>query len=286
MDSAPSTCELKSALLRDVAYICRNAGRRWHGSIGRTLREIRHRFPDGVLFGGTLRSLLVSRVFSRRLGRPRDVDIVVAGTTVDALRAQFKARIARETRFGGLKLRCARMEFDVWPLDRTWAFAHAGVASPSFQALPQTTFLNIEAIAVDIWPDPGTRRRRIYSGDDQFFHGIRTRTVEINRQDNPFPALCVVRALIMATSIDFAIGPRLAKYIAHVGRQLSVRELEEIQRHHYGTLRYYGSRMRELIGYVADASARDGGPVTLPIPRQSTFLPTREPFCVHMHMLA
>ena len=42
------------------------------------------------------------------------------------------------------------------------------IAHPDFGNLPNTTFLNIEAAAIDIWPG-ASGERQIYSGDDQFF---------------------------------------------------------------------------------------------------------------------
>src|SRR4051812_48642791 len=69
------------------------------------------------------------------------------------------------------------------------------VFSTPVKRLPETTFFNLEAIAVDVWPQIG-KARSIYSGDDQFFEGIITRTLELNRPENPFPGLCIVRSLV------------------------------------------------------------------------------------------
>jgi hypothetical protein len=184
------------------------------------------------------------------------------------LREKFSAIITRETRFGGLQMERRNWQFDVWPLQRTWAFLQDERETPRFAELPFTTFFNLEAIAVDVWASPG-RPRTIYSGDDQFFSGIISRTVEINREDNPFPALCVVRSLVMALATGFAIGPRLARYLACERAMVTNAELEDVQRKHYGRIRCDTGTMRLWLDHIAESNARDDqSVVSLPIPRQ------------------
>lgn len=257
-------------LLKDVAYLCRRHARGWNEAIVCTLQDIRRANVRAVLFGGTLRSLLLSRLEDQRLGRPRDIDIVVAGTCMDALRERFRPVIKRETRFGGLRLERMNWQFDVWPLHGTRAFVEDNTQEPSFSALPWTTFFNLEAIAVDAWVDPGCSRT-IYSGDDRFFEGVISRTLEINRQENPFPSLCVVRALVMASSTGFAIGPRLAQYLIVNGPALSDTELEETQLKHYGQVCCDAATLREWLEHVY---AREGdSSISLPIHKRASLRP-------------
>jgi len=273
MDRDSAIEYLKKYILHDIGYLCRRVDRLWIAPIVRTLRDIQQTQNRAVFFGGTLRSLLISRVRHGRLGRPRDVDIVVDGVSVDTLRESLQDMISRETRFGGLKLRRMNWEFDVWPLHKTWAFVKDGCSAPAFEALPFTTFFNLEAIAVDVWAAPGSTRR-IYSGDDQFFDGIISQTIDLNREENPFPALCVVRALIMASALDFSIGPRLARYLATHGPEIANVELEGVQHKHYGRLRHDARTMRTWIEEVQRCIDRnDGEPVRLRVPRQLSFWP-------------
>ena len=276
MDKDATISQLKAMLRKDVAYLCRRYDRLWTEPIVRTLREIRETNIQAVLFGGTLRSLLLSRLYQQRLGRPRDLDIVVAGSSLDELRERFRAIITRETRFGGLTLERRNWHFDVWPLQRTWAFLQDNTQPARFSALPFTTFFNLEAVAVDVWASPG-RRRTIYSGDDQFFKGIILRTLEINREDNPFPALCVVRSLIMAWSTGFSMGPRLARYLMLHGPAISDAELEDMQRRHYGKMRCDIDTMRRWLDYIAERHTRNSrSAVALPIPYQMKLWPEEE----------
>lgn len=279
MDSQPTVDELKASLRNDVAYLCHRVDRRWAEPIARTFRDLRESKAHAVFFGGTLRSLLLARMSPRRmtrLGRPRDIDIVVDGIDLEDLRIRFASMVSRETRFGGLQLKRLNMQFDVWPLNRTWSFVHDKTPTPTFSDLPYTTFFNVEAIAVDVWAEPGSTRS-IYSGNDQFFEGMLTRTIEINREDNPFPVLSVARSLIMASSLDFAIGPNLARYLATHGPAISISEFENIQQKHYGRLRMAPDSMCELIDEIRRQVDRgDVVPFKIPASRQLMFWPDNE----------
>src|SRR5690349_8923570 len=109
---------LKALLRREVEVFCRRQDALWR-TAGGVLDTIRRSNWRAVFFGGTLRSLLISRLVHRREGVPRDVDIVIQGPPLDILRTLFADAVSRETRFGGLQLRRSEWLFDVWPLERT-----------------------------------------------------------------------------------------------------------------------------------------------------------------------
>jgi len=277
MDRESTKAQLRALLLHDVAYLCRRKDVRWSTPIVRTLHDIRSANLPAVFFGGVLRSLLLSRLEHGRLGRPRDVDIVVAGASVGSLRETFHGLVERETRFGGLHLQRENWQFDVWPVDQTWAFQRENRLEREFSALPATTFFNLEAIAVDVWPLPG-HPRRIYSGDDQFFDGVLSRTLEINKEENPFPALCVVRAIVMASATGFAVGPRLAEYLSFHHRRVSDQDLEHVQLRHYSQIRQSVTMMRAALERIAEAHRLDPhARIEVFSARQMTLWPEDEP---------
>jgi hypothetical protein len=142
---------LKALLKREVKRFCRRHDALWE-AVSDTVTAIQQQHWRAVFFGGTLRSLLISRLVHRREGCPRDVDIVIQGARLEMLREQFRQLVARETRFGGLQLRRDNWLFDVWPLEQTWGLVNDRVSQPDFAHLPQTTFLNVEAAAIDVWP--------------------------------------------------------------------------------------------------------------------------------------
>jgi len=275
-NTLPTIEGLKRTLLKDVDHLCQHKEECWNGPIIDILQKLQQQKIRSVFFGGTLRSLLTARMYQprRSLGRPRDIDLVVLGISIDKLKQEFRSRISRETRFGGIQIRHGNWQFDLWPLDKTWMLRDEKIEEIGFKNLPNTTFLNLEAIAVDIWPS-SSRQRRIYSGNDQFFKGLVSRTLEVNREENPFPHLCVIRALIMASSLQFAIGPKLAHYIARHGTDLNVPDFEKIQMSHYGEIREPGDKMRLWVQFIIDAlSNSEHNPVSLPFLkayRQLTF---------------
>jgi hypothetical protein len=253
---------LKSLLREAVSDFC-SRKLLWKRPVLQTIREIRDEHWNAVLFGGTVRSLLLRRELRERVW-PRDIDIVIKDIPIDLLHERFKAYVVRRTRFGGLHLQRSTVPFDIWPLSETWALAERRVPNVDFSQLPETTFFNIEAIAIDLWPKSG-RIRRIYSGNDQFFSGIADRTLEINCEKNPFPTLCVVRGLLFASSLNFSLGPRFAQYVADHGPHLSAGELENVQLKHYGARMSPGEQIEKWIRFTIEGNSRNKhGPVTLP----------------------
>lgn len=259
MDARLTVADLKRKLLQEVKFLFRRNGSVWKEPILDVFRDLQQSKVRAVLFGGTLRSLLVSRVFQGKPGRPRDIDVVVSGAPLSWLEEQFADILARRTRFGGLQLRRGNWQFDLWPVAETWAFKHGNGSGPaSFSGLPSTTTFNLEAIAVEAWTCGG-RPRAMFSGDDQFFDGILTRTIELNRTDNPFPELTVVRAVILASELRFRIGPRLASYIRSVAASMSKDVIEHVQASHYGHARIESRTLCDLIAMIARQSSYGKG---------------------------
>jgi hypothetical protein len=200
------------------------------------------------LFGGLLRDLLVTGPEAV----PRDVDLVIGNTDGDELAAALAPFLDRRTRFGGLQLTVEGVAIDIWPLSDTWAFRQPDSPPASFDALPRTTFLNVEAVALEVLPggEPG----RLHSHG--FFEGIRAETLEINFEDNPSPALCVARSLALASRLGFHLGPRLTRYLAAHLRVLPVEELVRLQAAESGCVRCSEETIRAWKAYFADPASQ------------------------------
>jgi len=153
----------------------------------------------------------------------------VRNASLQSLIDSFVSNTIRHTRFGGLCLLFGDWRFDVWPLNLTWAFREK-LLDGGIEDLPRSTFLDVEAVAVELTLKES--RRRIYSHG--FFEAMERRVVDINLETNPFPDLCVIRALLVADRLNFALGPRIVRYISHYSRQFAPEELLETQRSHYG----------------------------------------------------
>lgn len=247
---------IKSQLRKDVSLLLRKDGALWRKEATHALRQASSTGYRFVLFGGALRSLVWSRLYRSQYGKPRDLDIVAIGPSIDELKGAFSS-IVRETRFGGLRAREGWAEIDIWPLDQTWMFKHSPEFLPSFEALPYTTAFNLEAVAIDLFPTRRGQARELYSGDDQFFSGLANRLLELNHTLNPFPDLTVLRALVMAHAMEFDIGPNLAHYIHMHSPTISKSKLEILQVHHYGKVREDPSVLLSLCAHVQREFERD-----------------------------
>jgi hypothetical protein len=211
-----------------------------------------------VLFGGALRDLVAGALPVV----PRDLDVVVAGPSVEAPEETFADELRRKTRFGGLHLLVEGVPFDVWPLEQAWAFqSRPATRPPTFADLPGTTFLNAEAAAVEL---TGPRAGTVYDG--RLFEAVLSRTLEINHEPNPAPVQCVLRSLGTAARFQLRIGPKLARYLAACGTRLRSDELAEAMRAHSGHLHGDAHLLQGWLQAVGEWAAAEGGTPTDPPP--------------------
>lgn len=223
----------------------------------RALSRLKNSGFHSVVFGGTLRDLMVHgpRVV------PRDLDIVIDGISVERLSQLFSDFAQRRTRFGGLSVNVRGWVVDIWPLSETWAFRTSNIAGRDFEALTRTTFLNVEAVSVDLTSRLG-RARTVYSSG--FFEGVRSRTIDINLEENPFPQLAAVRALVTAGSLKYSISTRLARYLVHHLSRNPLEYLVDVQMSHYGRTRLSVQALHRYRDVLHDQLA-SGLEIKLPI---------------------
>ncbi|MGI4791109.1 MAG: hypothetical protein ACRYFS_19960 [Janthinobacterium lividum] len=186
------------------------------------------------LFGGLMCRLL-AHGFNYK---PRDVDIVLAGASTGDLQRVFAEYPHSWTRFGGIRVQWKGWTFDLWPLDQTWAFRER-VIRPfgsgilyGFDRLPESTFLDIEAVAVELTDDL-QKVHQVY--EKGFFKAIQSKQVNINLEYNSSPEQAVVRSLILACQLQFTLGPELVHYVALLAQKNKTARLLRIQRSLYGT---------------------------------------------------
>lgn len=205
------------------------------------LRKFEVEGCSAFMVGGFLRDLMLSGASAN----PRDIDIVFDGTSADKVEFLFWNHKERKNRFGGMRLKMGDYPFDIWSLGDTWAFRNEKVHQIEFASFPKTTFLNIDAIAFK-WGNAS--EDKIFSNG--FFESILTRTLEINLEENPFPETCVVRSLMMASMLNFGIGPKLATYILRHSKTASSKELQRIQNVHYGYVALDGEDLRSCFNAI------------------------------------
>ena len=162
----PSEVQLRSLLKTRFAFLTdpirqdpqNSSGLRRPQTVQDAIVEVAKKLSDAGLLaymvGGTLRDLLVATEDEKSV-RPRDVDIIVEGTTRDQLQdllGHFLS-LKRLTRFGGLHLirplaSGSQVQFDIWTLADTWGF-HSQHIVPCIEDFPGTTFLNIDSCAFE-----------------------------------------------------------------------------------------------------------------------------------------
>jgi hypothetical protein len=186
--------------------------------------KIYERKWTAFLVGGAVRDLVISRGTQP----PRDIDIVVGGARVSELLEVFRdAELVRFTRFGGLRLKYLDAFVDIWPIDETRG---VGRKQPADIAdIPKYAFLDVEAVAIEICPNVGTKRQLVESG---FINAVISGTLEINYESNPFPEISVFKALRTSQRLNLGMGPGLVEYIQR--KRLDSHSLFAAQRSHYG----------------------------------------------------
>ena len=177
------------------------------------------------LCGGAVRNMLLCNSST-----PRDLDIILGHVSRERLETLFPNHTKVKTSLGGLKLQVKDWSIDMWPIQETWAFKEGKVMGKGFSDYPKITFLNIDAIAIQLF-SKRRQKREIYSKG--FFEAISERTIELNFEENPAPAECIVRALRIANKFKFVIGPRLARYIISYKNQTETEKLAEIYQRRY-----------------------------------------------------
>ncbi len=192
------------------------------------------------VFGGCLRDLALAGPQAL----PRDLDLVVENASNEELATLLAPSMVRRTRFGGLHLDCAGWTVDVWALSSTWAFAHGVIAPAVIQKLPLTTFLDVEAAALEMRFAEAAPGALFESG---FFAALKLRQAEINLIYNPYPQLCVVRSLVLLNQLAFTAGPKLRAYLVEHGAALSDHDWLSTQTAHYGRTLYSPSQLRTLL---------------------------------------
>jgi len=189
------------------------------------LEDIRSNDYPAFLCGGAVRNMLLCNN-----SIPRDLDIILGYVSRERLETLFSDHIKGETSLGGLKLQVEDWSIDMWLIQDTWAFKEGKVPGKGFSDYPKITFLNIDAIAIQLF-SKRRQKREIYSKG--FFEAIAERTIELNFEENPAPAECIVRALRIANKFNFVIGPRLARYMISYTNQMEIEELAEIYKRRY-----------------------------------------------------
>jgi hypothetical protein len=188
---------------------------------------IRNNNCPAFLCGGAVRNMLLCNN-----SIPRDLDIILGYVSKEQLENLFPNNIKGKTSLGGLKLQIKDWSIDMWPIHETWAFKKGKFDGKGFSDYPKITFLNIDAIAIQLF-SKRKQKRQIYANG--FFEAIVDRIIELNFEENPAPLECIAKALHIANKHRFLIGPKLAHYIVSYINRTEIEKLTEIYQRRYSS---------------------------------------------------
>jgi hypothetical protein len=216
------------------------------------VRTIAHRASkrnwSAFLIGGAIRDLVLGGAAKT----PRDFDIVLCNATQAEIAAEFSdLPLVRRTRLGGLRYDCGEVFVDIWPLEET--FAVRNKKAVKIQDVTKHAFLDLEAVAVEISLGMGKPRQIIENG---FTRAVLTRTLEVNYEQNPFPEVCVVKAIRTATGLTLFMGDSLVEYIR--SRDWDLNALVEAQKYHYGDIFLNEFQLRDVLEIVSGWNGKNG----------------------------
>jgi hypothetical protein len=191
-----------------------------------------------ALFGGTVRDLFLQTPPRY----PRDIDLVIESEDIRDFVPLLTRPVLRHTRFGGIRTYIPGYSVDVWTVSSTWGFKHSS-HQPELRNLPLTTFLNAEAIAVEL-TSASSNGRKVY--DAGFFDAMAEKTLEINLAPNPYPELSAIRSLHLAERTGFKLGLNLSEFVRRILRDFAPEKLLAVQQQHYGRIVLDGSVLAEI----------------------------------------
>lgn len=137
----------------------------------------------------------------------RDIDIIVE-TRESRLKRLLSQYDTKRNSFGGYKVSCNGIVFDIWLLKDTWAYRENVVRCPSKQyakKLTDTVFLNVDGIIYD-W-----KKKK---WDTKYYdYAMRENKLDVVLEKNPQMTLNLYRTLVIKKKYDMSVSERLRKCI-------------------------------------------------------------------------
>tara|TARA_R110002073_G_scaffold118918_1_gene258841 strand:+ start:794113 stop:794910 length:798 start_codon:yes stop_codon:yes gene_type:complete len=191
------------------------------------------------IFGGAIRDIALQGAHAK----PRDLDIVIRGGSVEKLNECLGDWVKRKTRFGGLKLVTQYEFFDIWPAAETWAFKEFPLYGSDPEDLPRTTPFNIEAIVVSTKASPG-KGREVF--EDGFFKSLATRTIDSNFEMHESAELTILRALVTAYKTEFLLSAGLVARLSILANFVDIDQIQNVSETHYG-FEYFSDQQLDVV---------------------------------------
>lgn len=160
----------------------------------------------------------------------RDIDIIIDISRRSIWEGILETYRPKRNNFGGYKLVCSALIVDIWPLEETWAYREGYVVcipEEYVQSLPETVFLNLDAIVYDfngdIWYD------------EKYLDAMNRRVIDVVLEKNPRILLNILRAMVLKKRYGMRFSDGLRKILREQMEQESdlAGKLLEIQEKRY-----------------------------------------------------
>lgn len=177
-----------------------------------------------IFFGGSIRDLFFE---NSNQDLPRDYDIVVKLNVDRYMLDSFLSKYEHnKNRFDGYKIKVAGVEFDIWILEKTWAFSNKLLKSNE-KNLIKTVYLSVDGIAFNY------TRKKLY--DNIFRETNDKREISVVLKENPQKELNLLRALVFKQKYNYKLSAKLKseyRKVKSVNGNLS-KVLYDLQLDHY-----------------------------------------------------
>jgi len=184
-----------------------------------------------LLFGGAIREYNDNRFYNI----PRDFDLVIKRKHREIdLELLLKNFNYKKNRFDGYKVKVDSLVFDIWELEKTWAFKEKKVQCSEADystKLQETVFLNIDAIVYNL------TNGQLF--DTEYKKAMKDRVLDIVLLDNPHTELNMLRAILFKQKYNMKFSDKLISLFKTFNcKNYDLAEkLYELQLSHYSTCR-------------------------------------------------
>ena len=199
-----------------------------------------HQAGDLYLIGGVLREYRDKGDIEEL----RDIDIIINVTSQGAWQELLDKYSPVRNSFGGYKVLCEDFVIDVWVIEETWAYREEIIScseSEYVKYLPETVFLNLDAIIYDI-------KRDIWY-DQMYCEAMKNREIDIVLEKNPQLLLNTVRAFVLKKRYNMCFSERLVRIINRE-KELNknfIKDLLDIQKERYGKEIMCKSEIQQIV---------------------------------------
>ncbi len=197
-------------------------------SEAKTLITRLSRLGELLFFGGAIRDYVINKKYT---DMPRDFDIAIKffdhDVNIDFLMEYtLKEYKYKKNRFGGYKILVNNLEFDIWNLNKTWAFQQ-NLLEAKEENLVKSVYLSIDSIVYNFNQD--------ILHKEKFEKTLNQGIIDTVLENNPQTNLNLLRAIVFKKKYNLEFSQRLIAQFqkASIDNYDIVSELHQLQISHY-----------------------------------------------------